>query len=163
MLPNLATVLTVVATNDYEYVVTFLGPAGALDQPLLTVANNSLVPAAARSPSPKPCKGITANDTLRFAIEFAGPAGGQDQPLLIHGDRLSGVTHLKLEEIVRGNTGEFRVNNQIANTQSLSRAAIDGDGNFVDRLAKPGSGRLEPGHFRQAIRRRRRRPAGRPG
>ena len=46
-------------------------------------------------------------------------------------DRLSGVTHLVLKEIVRGDTGEFRVNNRIANTQSLSRAAIDSDGDFV--------------------------------
>ncbi len=58
-------------------------------------------------------KGISAGQTLRFSILFAGPAGGQDQPLLVHANRLSGVTHLLLQEIVQGSTGEFRVNNQI--------------------------------------------------
>ncbi|MHB0959585.1 MAG: tandem-95 repeat protein [Pirellulaceae bacterium] len=128
-LANLGDSLTVIASNDYEYVVTFLGPDGATDQPLLTVANNSLDQGAIAVA--ETVQGINADQTLRFSILFAGPDGGHDQPLLVHADRLSGVTHLKIEEIVRGDTGELRVNNRIAGAQSLSRATIDSSGNFV--------------------------------
>ena len=43
VLPNLGS-STVVASNDYVYVVTFRGLAGALDQPLLVVTNNTVTP-----------------------------------------------------------------------------------------------------------------------
>ena len=128
-LPNLGDQLTVVATNDYEYVVTFRGPDGAIDQPLLVVANNALDQGTITIVETVP--GVTAAETLRFDVYFAGSDGSQDQPLLVHVDRLSGVTHLKIEEYVQGSDGEFRVNNHIADAQDLSRSSIDEDGNFI--------------------------------
>ncbi|MHB9077543.1 MAG: Ig-like domain-containing protein [Pirellulaceae bacterium] len=131
-LTNLDDSLTVVASSDYAYVVTFLGPDGATDQPLLTVADDSLLtPDTSTIVIAETVQGIAIIDSLRFSIEFGGSAGAQDQPLLVHGDRRSGVTHLKLENFLQGSTGEFRVNDETNGVQELSRAAIYDNGDFI--------------------------------
>ena len=121
--------ITVVATDDYEYVVTFLGPIGATDLPLMIVSNPLLDQGAITIT--ETVQGVSAADSLRFEIVFAGSDGSQDQPMLVHVDRLSGVTHLQIEEFVAGNNGEFRINNFIPNAQSNARMSIDDSGNFV--------------------------------
>ena len=127
-LPNLGDQLTVVAISDYEYAVTFLGPDGGTDQPLLVVSNNALDQGTIAITETVP--GLAAEDSL-LSRSSLPVVTAQDQPLLVHGDRLSGVTHLNIEQHVQGSTGEFRVSNYIPNAQSLVGTGIDASGNFT--------------------------------
>ncbi len=120
--------VTVTAIPDYDYTVTFTGPDGLTDQPLLVpVVPNNLDQGALTIA--ETAKG--EEEGLEFEVTFLDPDGGQDQPLLVHGDRLNGVTHLEIDELVRGASGEFRVNSFVPDSQSRPEVTLDADSNFV--------------------------------
>ena len=89
-----------------EFLVTFTGPDGGIDQPLLFLVQNNLG-AGHGDISEFNNGGHSATD---FIVEFLGPDGRQDQPLLELAFASGAVLDMTVTTLVEG--AEFRVPGQ---------------------------------------------------
>ncbi|KAA5546992.1 tandem-95 repeat protein [Roseiconus nitratireducens] len=124
-LANIDAALTVTAVSLLEYRVNFGGADGSQDLPLLQVSNNGLNPATTIDVE-ETVKG--SNPDVRFQVAFRGQDGSQDQPLISLGDFSNGVTHVVVEEVQQGTTGEIRANTYIPDRQLLPALALADNG-----------------------------------
>jgi VCBS repeat-containing protein len=129
-IPDLAGgTVVVTAIDGYRFNVLFTDDLGLQDHPLMVVDDNSLDQGEVNVS--ETVRGASVDTTTVFDVLFTGADGSTDQPMLVHSGRFGGVTHIQIEELVKGDSGEFRVNNVQDNSQEYSRLAIDADGNFV--------------------------------
>ena len=118
-LPNLVAGVTVVpatAGEDHEFLVTFGGANGNIDQPLMFLENNALTPGGSNVAISEENQGNRS--TNRFVVEFLGVDGRTDQPDLELNDNTGGVIAMNTVEIRKGANSEFIVPDTTIGAQS---------------------------------------------
>ncbi len=71
------------------------------------------------------------NPNVQFEVSFLGIDGGQDQPPLTLGNTTQGVTHIVVDEVQQGSTGEFLANSFQPGLQSQPSMIITASGETV--------------------------------
>ncbi len=131
-LPGLAavTVAPATANDDRNFLVTFAGPAGGINQPLMFPLQNNLTPANTTiTISERQQGGGSATD---FVVTFNGVNGHRDQPLITLADNTGGVVSMNAVTLTPGFDSEFLVpDNTLGNQQSPAIAWLP-NGNFLE-------------------------------
>ena len=140
LLPGLAAVTVVPVAppnNEFQFIVTFTGgTVGGLDQPLMIVQTENLIPI--------PQATVTVSDVndggrslFNFIVEFNGVDGKADQPPITLADNTGGVTAINLVEVQGGQNSEFLVPETTLGSQAQPAVAWQPSGNFVTVWISP--------------------------
>jgi subtilisin-like proprotein convertase family protein len=130
-LPNIGNTTTVTSQSGFAFTVNFLGVDGGINQPPLILKTNNLNPSGATLTVTEAFRGGGTMGVQEFDVDFLGPDGGIDQPLLVQGNRLGGVTHIEISEVVKGTSGERLANTFVTGVQAEPSIARDAAGGFV--------------------------------
>ncbi len=129
-LPNLSdsvTVVPAVTDSATEFLVTFAGPDGGIDQPLLFLLLNNLDAGTVVLSD----FNHGAHSATDFIVKFLGPDGRRNQPELDLADNSGGVIDMTTTTVVEGGNSEFQINEITLDSQSVPVIAASDTGQFL--------------------------------